>query len=161
LLRDLVPNTRRVAVLINTDFGPSSRFRTDIENAAKALPVDVTFLRTGSDHEIEEAFALMNTDRPDALLIGPGPFLASRRSLLISLAQNSSIPTGYETRASAEAGGLTSYGANVADAYRQAGTYVGRILKGEKPSEIPVALATKVEFIINGKTAKTLNLQVN
>jgi putative ABC transport system substrate-binding protein len=161
LLRDLVPNTRRVAVLINTDFGPSSGFRADVENAAKALPVDVTFLKAGSDREIEEAFALMSTDRPDALLIGPGPFLDSRRSLLISLAQNSSIPTGYETRASAEAGGLTSYGANVADAYRQAGTYVGRILKGEKPSEIPVALATKVEFIINGKTAKTLNLQVN
>lgn len=161
LLRDLIPNTRRVAVLINTDFGPSSRFRADVESAAKSLAIELTFQKTSSDQEIEDAFVSMNADRPDAILVGPGPFLDSRRSSLISLAEKSNIPAGYETRASAEAGGLTSYGANVADAYRQAGAYVGRILKGEKPAELPVALATKVEFIINGKTAKALRIDLN
>jgi len=161
LLRDLVPNTRRIAVLINTDFGPSSRFRSDVEAAASNLAIEVSFHKTASDEEIAEAFASLNANRPDALLIGPGPFLDSRRNFLISLAEKSLLPAGYETRASAEAGGLTSYGADVADAYRQAGVYVGRILKGEKPSEMPVALATKVEFIINSKTAKALNIQIN
>jgi putative tryptophan/tyrosine transport system substrate-binding protein len=161
ILRDLVPNTRKVTVLINTDFGPSSRFKADVESAAKNLSIELSFLNTASDREIEDAFVSLNADRPDALLIGPGPFLDSRRILLISLAEKSKIPAGYETRASAEAGGLTSYGANVADAYRQAGTYVGRILKGEKPSEMPVMLATKVEFIVNNKAAKALNIPLN
>ena len=161
ILRDLVPNTRKVAVLFNTDFGPSSRFVAEVESAAKSLLIELRFLTAASEREIEDAFVALNADRPDALLIGPGPFLDSRRNLLISLAEKSNIPAGYETRASAEAGGLTSYGANVAEAYRQAGTYVGRILKGEKPSEMPVFLATKVEFIVNNRAAKALNIPVN
>jgi putative ABC transport system substrate-binding protein len=161
ILRDLVPNTRKVAVLFNTDFGPSSRFVAEVESAAKSLLIELRFLTAASEREIEDAFVALNADRPDALLIGPGPFLDSRRNLLISLAEKSNIPAGHETRASAEAGGLTSYGANVAEAYRQAGTYVGRILKGEKPSEMPVFLATKVEFIVNNRAAKALNIPVN
>jgi putative ABC transport system substrate-binding protein len=103
----------------------------------------------------------LNRDKPDSLLVGPGPFLDSRRNQLVALAEKSKLPAGYEQRASAQAGGLTSYGANIVDAYRQAGVYVGRILKGEKPGEMPVALATKVEFVINLKTAKALNIQIN
>ena len=161
LLCDLIPGTRKVAVLINTDFGPSGRFRTDVETAAKTLGVELNFLRASSDREIEEAFAALNQNKPDSLLVGPGPFLDSRRNQLVALAEKARLAAGYETRASAQAGGLTSYGANVVDAYRQAGTYVGRILKGEKPGEMPVALATKVEFVINLKTAKALNIQIN
>jgi putative ABC transport system substrate-binding protein len=161
LLCDLIPGTRKVAVLINTDFGPSGRFRADIETAAKTLGVELAFHPTTNDREIEEAFATMNRNKPDSLLVGPGPFLDSRRTQLVALAEKAGLAAGYETRASAQAGGLTSYGANVVDAYRQAGVYVGRILKGEKPAEMPVALTTKVEFVINLKTAKTLNITIN
>jgi putative tryptophan/tyrosine transport system substrate-binding protein len=161
LLCDLIPGTRKVAVLINTDFGPSGRFRTDVEAAARALGVELSFVPASNDREIEEAFAGLNQNKPDALLVGPGPFLDSRRNQLVPFAEKAGLAAGYETRASAHAGGLTSYGANIVDAYRQAGVYVGRVLKGEKPSEMPVALATKVEFVINLKTAKALNIQIN
>src|SRR5204863_5938041 len=137
------------------------RFRADVEAAAKTLGVELTFHPTTSDREIEEAFATLSRSKPDALLVGPGPFLDSRRDQLVPLAEKAGLAAGYETRASAQAGGLTSYGANVADAYRQAGVYAGRILKGEKPGEMPVALATKVEFIVNNKAAKALNIPLN
>jgi putative ABC transport system substrate-binding protein len=123
--------------------------------------VELNFLPASNDREIEEAFAGLNRDKPDSLLVGPGPFLDSRRNQLVALAEKSKLPAGYEQRASAQAGGLTSYGANIVDAYRQAGAYVGRILKGEKPGEMPVALATKVELVINLKTAKALNITIN
>jgi putative tryptophan/tyrosine transport system substrate-binding protein len=161
LLCDLIPGTRKVAVLINTDFGPSGRFRTDVEAAALALGVELLFLPASQDREIEEAFATLSQNKPDSLLVGPGPFLDSRRNQLVALAEKARLPAGYEQRASAQAGGLTSYGADVVDAYRQAGIYAGRILKGERPAEMPVALATKVEFVINLKTAKKLNIQIN
>jgi putative ABC transport system substrate-binding protein len=161
LLCDLIPGTRKVAVFINTDFGPSGRFRTDVEAAAKTLGVELTFYPTTNEREIEAAFASLAPNKPDSLLVGPGPFLDSRREQLIAHAEKVGLAAGYETRASAQAGGLTSYGANVGDAYRQAGVYAGRILKGEKPGDMPVALATKVEFVINLKTAKTLNIQIN
>ena len=93
ILRDLIPNTRKVAVLINTDFGPSSRFKADVEGAAKNLSIELSFLNAASDREIEDAFGSLNADRPDAILIGPGPFLDSRRILLISLAEKSNIPS--------------------------------------------------------------------
>jgi putative ABC transport system substrate-binding protein len=161
LLCDLIPGTRKVAVLINTDFGPSGRFRTDVEAAAGTLGVELAFYPTTNDREIEEAFATLSRNKPDSILVGPGPFLDSRRIQLVASAEKANLAAGYETRASAQAGGLTSYGANVVDAYRQAGVYTGRILKGEKPGEMPVALATKVEFVINLKTAKALNIQIN
>jgi putative ABC transport system substrate-binding protein len=161
LLRDIVPSAKIIGVLINSDFGPSGRFQADIESAARPLGVTIRFLQTSNDREIEDAFANFNQVRPDALLVGPGPFLDSRRDLLVSLAARFSIAAAYETRASAVAGGLASYGADVGDGYRQAGIYTGRILKGEKPADLPVVLASKVELVINLKTAKALGLEIN
>ena len=160
LLRELVPHSKSIAVLINVDFGPSARFRADVEAAARALGLATPILQASNPGEIETAFNSLAQTRPDALLVGPGPFLDSHRDLLVSLAAKVAIPAGYETRASALAGGLVSYGADVGDAYRQAGVYAGRILKGEKPADLPVVQATKLELVINLKTAKALGLDL-
>jgi len=161
LLRELVPHAKTIAILINSDFGPSGRFQSDVEAAARALRLSIEFLQANNEPEIDHAFNSLVQTRPDALLVGPGPFLDSRRNLLVALAAKIAIPAAYETRATAVAGGLMSYGADVADGYRRAGLYVGRILKGEKPAELPVDQATKFEFIINLKAAKALNLEIS
>jgi len=160
LLRELIPSSKTIAVLINVDFGPSARFRTDVEAAARALGVATPILQASKPGEIETAFDSLAQTRPDALLVGPGPFLDSHRDLLIARAAKAAIPAAYETRASALAGGLVSYGADVGDAYRQAGLYVGRVLKGERPADLPVVQATKLELVINLKTAKALGLDL-
>jgi putative ABC transport system substrate-binding protein len=160
LLHELVPHAKTIAVLINSDFGRSGRFRSDVEAAAGVLRLSIEFLQANNEPEIDHAFNSLAQSRPDALLVGPGPFLDSRRNLLVALAAKVAIPAAYETRATAIAGGLMSYGADVADGYRRAGLYVGRILKGEKPAELPVDQATKFEFIINLKTANALGLDV-
>jgi putative ABC transport system substrate-binding protein len=160
LLRELVPHSKSIAVLINSDFGPSARFRADVEAAAHALGLVVPILQASKPNEIESAFKNLAQTRPDALLVGPGPFLDSHRDLLVARAAEIAIPAAYETRASALAGGLVSYGADVGDAYRQAGVYAGRILKGEKPADLPVVQATKLVLVINLKTAKALVLDL-
>jgi putative ABC transport system substrate-binding protein len=161
LLHELVPHAKTVAVLINSDYGPSDRFRSDVEMAARALRLPVEFLQAkNNEREIDEAFKTLAQVRADALLVGPGPFLDSRRDLLVSLAAKIALPAAYETRATAAAGGLMSYGADVGDGYRRAGRYIGRILKGEKPGELPIDQATKFELVINLKTAKSLGLEV-
>jgi putative tryptophan/tyrosine transport system substrate-binding protein len=160
LLRSLVPHAKTIAVLINSDFGPSGHFRSDIEAAARALALSLEFLRANNEREIEAAFNTLAQTRADALLVGPGPFLDSRRDLLLRRIGKLAIPAAYETRATASAGGLMSYGADVADGYRRAGRYVGRILQGDKVAELPVDQATKFELVINLKTAKALGLEV-
>jgi putative tryptophan/tyrosine transport system substrate-binding protein len=160
LLRELVPHAARIAILINTDFTASLRFQDDVEAAARALGLATELLSANSDHEIERAFDRLANGRADALLVGPGPFFDSRRDLLVALAAKIAIPAGHETRATAMAGGLTSYGANVGDGYREAGIYTGRVLNGEKPANLPVLQSTKFEFIINLRTAKALGLTV-
>jgi putative ABC transport system substrate-binding protein len=160
LLRELIPGSKTIAVIINVDFGPSARFRADVEAAARALGVATPFLQASKPDEIETAFDSLAQTRPDALLVGPGPFLDSHRDLLIARAAKAAIPAAYETRASALAGGLISYGADVGDAYRQAGVYAGRVLKGEKPADLPVVRVTKLELVINLKTAKALGLDL-
>jgi ABC-type uncharacterized transport system substrate-binding protein len=160
LLRELVPHAARIAILINTDFTASLRFQDDVEAAARALGLATELLSANSDHEIERAFDRLANGRADALLVGPGPFFDSRRDLLVALAAKTAIPAAHETRATAMAGGLTSYGANVGDGYREAGIYTGRVLNGEKPADLPVLQSTKFEFIINLRTAKALGLTV-
>jgi putative ABC transport system substrate-binding protein len=151
---------QRPSLLINVDFGPSARFRADVEAAARALGVATPILQASKSGEIETAFDSLAQTRPDVLLVGPGPFLDSHRDLLIARAAKAAIAAAYETRASALAGGLVSYGADVGDAYRQAGVYAGRVLKGEKPADLPVVRVTKIELVINLKTAKALGLDL-
>jgi len=160
LLHELVPNARTIAVLINSDFGPSGRFQAEVQAAAVTLGLALQFLQANTDAKIDASFASLAQAQAGALLVGPGPFLDSRRKLLVSLAAHVAIPAGYETRATAAAGGLMSYGASVADGYRQAGVYTGRILKGERPADLPVLLPTKVELVINLCTAKGLGLEI-
>jgi putative ABC transport system substrate-binding protein len=160
LLHELVPHAKTIAILINSDFGPSGRFRDDVDAAARALGLTSQFLQANNERDIDAAFTSLARDRADALLVGPGPFLDSRRELLVALAAKMAIPAGYETRATAIAGGLISYGASVEDGYRQAGIYTGRILKGEKPADLPVLRATKVDLVINLKAANALGLTV-
>jgi putative ABC transport system substrate-binding protein len=161
LLRELVPHASPIAVLINPNYRPvSQRFKADIEVAARAMGLTIQFLQANNEREIIEAFDNFVQSLPGALLVGPGPFLDSRRDLLVALAAQKAIPAAYETRATAVAGGLESYGADVGDAYRQAGTYTGRVLKGENPADLPILRATKFELVINLKTAKTLGLDV-
>lgn len=161
LLRDIVPGSKRIAILTNSDFGPTARFQIDIEEAARKLDIDVYFLHASTRSEIEVAFDNLSRTRPDALLVGPGPFFDSQRQLLVQLASKLALPAGYESRATAAEGGLKSYGTSVADAYRQAGVYTARILRGEKPAELPVIQATKVDFVVNLKTAKALSINIS
>jgi putative ABC transport system substrate-binding protein len=160
LLLNLVPQARLIAVLINSDFRPTGRFRADIESAARALRLPVQFLPANNELDIDAAFTVLAQVRADALLVGPGPFLDSRREQLVALAAKNGIPAAYETRATALAGGLMSYGASVQDGYRQAGIYAGRILKGEKPADLPVLQLSKYELVVNQRTAKALGITV-
>ena len=160
LLLNLVPQAKLIAVLLNSDFGPAAHFRADIETAARFLKLPVQFLPANNELDIDGAFTELAQAHADALLVGPGPFLDSRREQLVALAAKNAIPAGYETRATALAGGLMSYGASVQEGYRQAGIYAGRILRGEKPADLPVLQLSKYELVINQRTAKTLGITV-
>jgi putative tryptophan/tyrosine transport system substrate-binding protein len=160
LLHELLPHAKTIATLINSDFGPSGRFQADVDEAARALGLSIQQMQASNEREIDHAFDILAMGGIDALLVGPGPFLDSRRQQLVTLAAKVGIPAGYETRATALAGGLTSYGPSVADGYRQAGIYVGKILQGTKPADLPVVQPTKFELVINLKTAKALGLAI-
>jgi putative ABC transport system substrate-binding protein len=160
LLRDLVPHAKLVAVLINSDWPAAVRFQTDVEEAARALGLPTQILRANNEGEIDDAFNGLVQTQAAALLVGPGPFFDSRRDKLVALSAKAGVPAGYESRATAIAGGLLSYGASVQDGYRQVGVYAGRVLKGEKPGDLPILQPTKFEFVINLKTAQSLGLTV-
>jgi putative ABC transport system substrate-binding protein len=160
LLRELVPQAKIIAVLVSSGWPAAARFRADIEAAANAIGLQIRIFQANHESEIDDSFTDMSQSRPDAILVGPGPFLDSQRGKLIALAAKAAIPAAYESRGTALAGGLMSYGANVQDGYRQVGIYAGRVLKGEKPADMPVMQPTKFDFVINLRTAKTLGLTV-
>jgi putative tryptophan/tyrosine transport system substrate-binding protein len=158
LLREAMPNTSTVAVLLNPKNPETENQIPEIRNAASVLGVKLTILNASAEAEIDTAFAAAAQQHFDALTIGADSFLFSRRDQLVSLATRYALPTIYPFREEAVAGGLMSYGTDLADAYRQEGNYVGRILKGAKPDDLPVQQSVKVELILNLKTAKTLGV---
>jgi putative ABC transport system substrate-binding protein len=160
LLRELVPKAEVIAVLQHPDFSEYQTETREIETAARAIGQKIVTVKAGNEQEIDAAFSTVGRSGAGALLVGAGAFLSSRRSQLIGLAALHAIPASYFERGFVEGGGLISYGANQTDAYRRAGIYVARILKGEKPGDLPVELPTKYELVINLKAAKALGLTV-
>ena len=161
LLRELVPGAARVAVLVNpTDATNAESTLRDVEPAARAIGLQIQVLNASTSREIDAAFATFVRERPDALFVAATAFFVSRRVQLANLASRHAVPAAYSTREIAEAGGLMSYGSNVADAWRQAGIYTGRILKGANPADLPVVQASKFELVINAQTARMLGLTV-
>jgi putative ABC transport system substrate-binding protein len=161
LLRELVPAVTRVAVLVNpANARIAEPMLRDTEAAARAMGLQTHVLNASTSREINAAFAIFARERPDALFVGPDPFFNSRRMQLTHLASRHAIPAAYSVRDYAEAGGLMTYGTNVTDAWRQAGAYAGRILKGANPADLPVVQASKFELVLNAETARMLRLTI-
>jgi putative tryptophan/tyrosine transport system substrate-binding protein len=160
LLRELAPGTTAIAVLTNPNFPGTERQLRDVEAAARVLGLQLIVLKASTEREMETAFATMAQKGGVALLVGVDPFFLERRDHIVALAARHAIPAIYPVREFAVAGGLMSYGSDFADSYRQAGIYAGRIVRGEKPADLPVQRSTKFEFVINFKTAKALGLAV-
>jgi ABC-type uncharacterized transport system substrate-binding protein len=159
LLRELVPRAARVAVLVNPS-NLGERTEKEVEAAARALGLQIQILNATSSREIDAAFAALVRERVDALFVSPDGFFNGRRVQLATMAARHAVPMTSATREIAEAGGLMSYGPNIADAWRVVGVYAGRVLKGAKPTELPVEQASKFELIINAQTARMLGLEV-
>ena len=161
LLRELVPSATRLAVLINpTNVRNTEANLRDVQPAARAIGLQVQIVRASTSHEIDAAFATLARERPDVLFVSGDSLFNSRRLQLALLAARHAIPATYTSRDYPASGGLMSYGTDVTDAFRQVGVYVGRILKGAKPSDLPVVQATKFELVINHQTARMLGLTV-
>jgi putative ABC transport system substrate-binding protein len=161
LLRELVPRAARVTVLVNpTDLPNAEATLQDVGAAAGAIGLRIQVLKVGTSGEIDAAFEKIGHEPPDALFIGASAFLNVRRVQLVQLAAFHRLPAMYGLREYAEAGGLISYGPDVVDAFRLWGTYAGRILKGAKPTDLPVMQASKFELVINHQTARMLRLDV-
>jgi putative ABC transport system substrate-binding protein len=161
LLREFVPAATRVAVLVNpTNATTAESTLKDVALAARAMGLQIRVLKTSTSREIDAAFDTFVSERPDALFVNPDPFFLSRRVQLVHLASRHAIPASYGSREYAEIGGLMSYGPSLIDAYRQVGVYTGRILKGEKPADLPVVQSSKFALVINAQIARMLGLTV-
>jgi putative ABC transport system substrate-binding protein len=160
LLRELVPAATRIAVLVNPINPSTEALVRDVQSAARAIGLQVQVFDASTSREINAAFAILVRERPDALLVGGDGLFTSRRVQLANLTVRHAIPATFSSREIAEAGGLMSYGTNIADAFRQVGAYTGRILRGAKPTDLPVVQASKFELVINAETARMLGLTV-
>jgi ABC-type uncharacterized transport system substrate-binding protein len=161
LLHELLPRAVRVAVLVNpADATNTASTLRDVEAAARAIGLQIQVLNASTSREINAAFENIGRDRPDALFVGPDTFLIARRIQVVQLAAFHRLPAVLPVREYVEAGGLMSYGANIADVFRQLGIYTGRILKGAKPVDLPVVQSSKFELVINAETARMLGLAV-
>jgi putative tryptophan/tyrosine transport system substrate-binding protein len=161
LLHELLPKAARIGVLVNpTNVETTEKALKDVNAAANALGLQIQILNASDGDEIDAAFTTLVSDRADALFVGPDAFFVSRRVQIAILAARHMVPAIYTIRDYAEAGGLISYGTDVADSLRQQGVYVGRILKGTKPTDLPVVQSTKFELVINLRTAKAFGLEV-
>jgi putative ABC transport system substrate-binding protein len=160
LLRQLVPNAGTIAMLVNPGTPDTEAERRDVQAVAQAIGQQLIIFDLKSDRDIEPAFAAATQRGAGALLVGTGAFTNSHRERLIAMAARHAIPAMYSLREYVTDGGLISYAASITDAYRQAGLYAGRILKGEKPADLPVIRSTRLELVINLKTARTLGLTI-
>jgi len=160
LLHELVPQASTIGVLLNPNFPPAQHQLEEVQIAAQATNLQILALRASTDRDIDEAFDRLIKQRIPALSVASDPFFDTRRDKLIGLAARYAVPTIYQFREYPAAGGLISYGIDIANVYRQIGIYVGRILKGAKPADLPVMQPTKFELVLNLKTAKTLHLAI-
>jgi putative ABC transport system substrate-binding protein len=160
LVQELIPQARTFALLVNPNNGYSERMIRDVGDAARAKGMPLSILKASTESEIDAAFATLSHLRMNALVIGDDPFFTAQRAQIVTLASRYSVPTTYQFREFAVLGGLASYGPSLMIASRDAGVYAGKILKGAKPSDLPIAQPTRFELIINLKTAKALGLEV-
>jgi putative ABC transport system substrate-binding protein len=160
VLRGLVPNADVIGLLVNQNSTQGQGQSEDVQEAARQVHQKLVVLNGGSDAEIDSAFAGLAGQHVRALIVGADPFFDPRRNRLIALAAQHAMPAIYQFREFAQAGGLLSYGASIADLYRQVGIYAGRVLSGDKPADLPVMLPSKFELVINLKTAKALGLEI-
>jgi ABC-type uncharacterized transport system substrate-binding protein len=160
LLHELIPAAARVGLLVNPKSLLTERTMRDVTTASSAIGLQVDVVQASDSREIESVFKTLVHNKADALLVGPDAFFVSRRLQLAILAARHALPAVYNVREYAEAGGLMSYGTNVRDAYREIGVYVGRILKGATPADLPVVQSSKFELVINLPAARALGIEV-
>jgi len=160
LLHELLPQAKRIAALINPNNPLFEVFKPDLRTAASKMDIQVEYLTASTSRDIEAAFLNLARSAADGLVVGPDALFNARRVQIVTLAGHQRLPAIYPSRDYVEIGGLASYGANLEDAIRQVGVYTGRILKGEKPADLPVLQTTKLEFLISLVTAKSLGLTI-
>jgi putative ABC transport system substrate-binding protein len=160
LLHELVPNAGTLAVLVHPEYSGVETQLRDVQEAAPRLGVQLIIVRANMESEFNPAFSAVVQRKAAALQVCASPFFNTKRRQLVLRAARHALPAIYEWREFAEAGGLMSYGTSLADAYRQAGVYAGRILKGAKPADLPIVQSTKFEFVINLSAAKALGIEV-
>lgn len=160
LLHAFVPGGGSIGVLVNPKYPDAELQVRELQDAAALIKRPIEVVRANSDAEIETAFAALVQKRAEAVLVAQDIFFNSRRELLVTLAARHKLPAIYNQREYPQIGGLASYGTDFADAYRQSGVYAGKILRGARPSDLPVMQPTKFELVINGKTAKSLGLEI-
>jgi putative ABC transport system substrate-binding protein len=149
-----------MAVLVNPDYPDAGIQISEVQEAARALKLQLHILKARIEPDFETAFPMLVQQRAGALLVASDPFLFSRREQLVALAARYAVPAIYQFRQNALIGGLMSYGTRITDSYHQVGVYTGRILRGERPADLPVVVSTRFEFVINLKTAKALGIEV-
>ena len=160
LLHELAPTSTSIAILLNPSSGQAQPQEREAQEAARVLGLQVLVLKASTEREIEQAFAALVRERAGALLVGADTFFVSQATLFVVLTARHSIPTIYPFRPYVDAGGLMSYGASLLDSYRQTGVYAGRVLKGEKPADLPIVQPTNFELVINLKTARAVGIAI-
>jgi len=160
LLHEMVPKAQVIGVLLNSNYAAAESQLHDVQDSAAHLGLRLIIVRANTESDFDMAFSTVASQRAGAMLVCASPFFNARRQQLVVLASSHSLPAIFEWRDFAVAGGLMSYGTSLNNAYRQAGVYAGRILKGEKPADLPVVQSTKFEFVINLITAKALHIDV-